>query len=141
MSNWLCILNRENFEVVKEQLVWGVSEHHKKRLESTKPGDICAFYLVSEGPRKRPAIGGIFKVESESYEDQSDLFPFKRSTTEKYPYRVRLTPVKLFEPVLVFKPLIPHMKFITNKRKYGSHVMGRAMLKISEEDINFILEN
>jgi predicted RNA-binding protein len=138
MSSWLCILNRENFKVVKEQLVWGVSERHKTRLISTKQGDICAFYLISDVDRV-PAIGGVFKVESDPYEDWSDIFPFKRSETEIYPHRVRLSPIKVFEPELIFKPMVQDMKFITNKRHYAGHVMGRAMFEIPEEDIKLIL--
>ena len=29
---WLCILNRKNFEIVKEKNVWGVSKRHKNQF-------------------------------------------------------------------------------------------------------------
>ncbi|ACS89625.1 hypothetical protein TSIB_0560 [Thermococcus sibiricus MM 739] len=37
-----------------------------------------------------------------------------------------------------FKPLIPKLKFITNKKKWSGHLMGKAMREIPEEDYNLI---
>lgn len=139
MSNWLCILNRENFETVKSKLVWGVAERHKKILVRTKPGDVCAFYLIGEWRRRESAIGGIFELISETYEDRSDIFTSKRSSEDVYPYRVRLKAIKIFQPEKPFKPLIPKLTFITNKKHYAGHVMGKAMREIPEDDMKLIL--
>ena len=49
MVNWLCILNRENSEIVESKLIWGVSERNKQKLSKVKPKDLCAFYLIGEG--------------------------------------------------------------------------------------------
>jgi predicted RNA-binding protein len=143
MSNWLCILNRENFGAIREKCIWGVSKRHRKKLMNTKLGDLCAFYLVGEGTGKnriKPAIGGVFKIISVPYEDQLDIFPSKRSSEEIYPYRVKISAIKLFEPELIFEPLIPHLSFIKNKQKYSGHVIGKAMLEIPEEDMGVIMD-
>jgi predicted RNA-binding protein len=90
MSSWLCILNRENFKTVRERKVWGVAPRHRRQQAKAKPGDKCAFYLVGESfdhELKVPAIGGIFEVISEMYEDHSDIFPSKQSD-DAYPYRL-----------------------------------------------------
>lgn len=142
MTSWLCILNRENFEIVKKRFVWGVSERHKKVLAKAKPGDTCAFYTISEGSgasHKEPAIGGIFEIISGLYEDQSDIFPSKQKASETYPYRVQLKAVKLFHPKLPFKPLINDLKFIVNKEKYFGYIRGWAMREIPEEDMELII--
>jgi predicted RNA-binding protein len=142
MPSWLCIINRANFEIVKKGSIWGVSERHKKRLFLAIPGDLCAFYLKAElfeGIKKEPAIGGVFEVTSKPYQDRSQVFSCKRPANEVYPYRLRLKAIKIFEPELPFKPLIPKLNFITNKINYGGHIMGKAMRKIPDEDLNLII--
>lgn len=143
MAFWLCILNRENFETVRKEQVWGVAERHKKQLSKAKPGELCAFYLISEGAgdkRKESVIGGISEIASGPYEDFSDIFPSKRSPSEVYPYRVRLKSINIFEPYLPFKPLIPNLNFITNKKHYSGHLLGKAMREIPQEDMRRIYE-
>jgi len=143
MAFWLCILNRENFEAIKEKHIWGVVERHKKQLNKAKPGELCAFYLIADGAgdnRKEPVIGGIAEIASEPYEDYSDIFPSKRNPSELYPYRVGLKSIEIFEPYVPFKPLISHLSFITNKKNYSGHLLGKAMREIPEEDMKRIYE-
>ena len=52
--------------------------------------------------------------------------------------RIKLTPVKIFTKSVAFKPLIPKLSFITNKKKWAGHLMGRAMRTIPEEDFELI---
>jgi len=143
MAFWLCILNRENFESITKEHVWGVAERHKKQIFKAMSGELCAFYLVAEGAsdsRKEPVIGGIAEIASEPYEELSDISPSKRNPSEVYPYRVGLKSIKIFEPCVPFKPLIPHSNFITNKKKYSGHLLGKAMREIPKEDMRQILE-
>jgi len=114
------MLNRENFEAIKKEQVWGVTERHKKQLLRSKSGDICAFYLIAEGhggSRKESVIGGIAVITSEPYKDICDIFPSKRNYPDVYPYRIGLSAIKIFEPYLPFKPLVPYLSFIKNKKK------------------------
>lgn len=143
MSSWLCILNRENFKVVREKLVWGVDERHKNEIQKAKPGDLCAFYLIVEGTgtkRIESAIGGISEIDSKPYEDHSDIFPYQKTPNDTYPYRVKLGKMEVFEPELQFKQLIPDLSFITNKKNYSSYMLGRAMRTLPKEDIKKILD-
>lgn len=47
-----------------------------------------------------------------------------------------IKPVKLGE--LDFKSLIPKLNFITNKKRWSGHLMGKAMREIPEEDYRLI---
>jgi predicted RNA-binding protein len=139
MASWLCILDRMNFSTIERENIWGVAQRFKKTLEKTNPGDLCAFYLIAEGAgdhKKNSSIGAIFEIISTPYEDEADIFPSKR---DKYPCRVRLKPIKIFNPELQFKPLIPIMDFIINKENYRGYLMGKAMIKITDADMNRIM--
>jgi len=143
MASWLCILNRDNFEIVKKKLVWGVALRHSGQLAKAKPGDKCAFYLIGEDSGnefKSPSIGGILEIISDMYEDTSNIFPSKIRAGENYPYRVRLKPINIFKDELLFKPLIPILVFITNKKHYGGYLMGKAMRSIPDRDMKLISE-
>lgn len=138
MTYWLCITNRANWKVVKEKNVWGVPRRHRNTIAKVKPGDKLVIYLKQERENKEvlePKIAGIFEVMSEPYEDSSRIFK-AHVLNETYPLRVRIKPVRLGE--VDFRPLIPKLKFITNKKKWSGHLMGKAMREIPEEDYKLI---
>lgn len=139
MTYWLCITNRDNWEVVKKKKVWGVPRRHKNTIAKVKPGDKLVFYVKQERKDKEvlePKIVGIFEVVSEPYEDSTRIFKSPSHLNETYPLRVKIKPIKLGE--VEFKPLIPKLKFITNKKKWSGHLMGKAMREIPEEDYKLI---
>lgn len=142
MTAWLCILNRANFEVVKKAHIWGVSERHKNQLAKSKIGDICAFYIFPDRSigERTSSIGGVLEIVSDSYFDNSELFGPHRDPEERFPYRVRIKPIKIYQPELPFADLVPLLKFITNKPNYGSHLLGKAMRQIPDEDLDLIIK-
>jgi predicted RNA-binding protein len=62
-----------------------------------------------------------------------------RSSSETFPWRVKIKPIKIFDKPIEFKPLISKLKFITNKKKWTGHIHGRAMREIHEEDFKLII--
>ncbi|MCK9317179.1 MAG: hypothetical protein M0P51_02260 [Methanoculleus sp.] len=51
------------------------------------------------------------------YEDASRIFTSPANLgDEVFPLRINLKPIRVFEPPVAFKPLIPELKFITNKK-------------------------
>lgn len=143
MRNWICVINKENFKVVLEKRVWGVTERHKNLFQKIQPGDICAFYIIGEwqGADKRDScIGGLFTVISKPYFDTSDIFPSKRTDDERYPYRIELKSMQDNELNIPFKPLVQHLSFIIKKHNYGSYMVGRPLREITVEDLNIIKE-
>ncbi|MDI3475154.1 MAG: hypothetical protein PWQ79_70 [Thermococcaceae archaeon] len=139
MTYYLCINNRANWKVIKEKNVWGVPRRHRNTISKVKPGDELVIYLKQERENKEvlePKIVGIFEVVSEPYEDSTRIFKSQPHLNEAYPLRVRIKPVKLGE--VDFKPLIPKLKLITNKKKWSGHLMGKAMREIPEEDYKLI---
>ena len=116
-----------------------MAKRHKNTIAKVKPGDRLVFYVKQERKAKEvlePKIVGIFEVVSEPYTDSSRIFKSPPHLNEAYPLRVKIKPLKLGE--LEFKPLIPMLKFITNKKRWSGHLMGKAMREISEEDYKLI---
>ncbi len=134
MLYWLCITNRENWEIIKKHNIWGVSERHKNTIMRVKKGDKLIFYIKQKiyGKKKHPSvIAGIYEAISEPYRDETEIFE-----GGTYPWRVKIKPVRLGE--VNFKDLIPKLSFIKNKKRWSGHLMGRAMIKIPEEDYHII---
>lgn len=52
-------------------------------------------------------------------------------------YTVRLHNVEIFNPPIHMKPLVPHLKFIREKRNYGLH-LRLPIVPITEEDYQLI---
>jgi len=141
MGYWLCITNRENWEIIKKKKIWGVPEkRHKNTLLKTKVGDKVVIYLKQEktkdGETLEPRIVGIFEIVSEPFKDSAPIFKAPKSSNERYPWRVKLKEVKLGK--LDFKQLIPKLIFIKNKEKWHAHLFGKAMREIPEKDYKLI---
>ena len=144
MTRWLAISSRENSEVVIKRHIWGVPRRYINTISRVKPGDTVLIYVgqkVIDREVLPPAITGAFEVTSEVYEDASRIFtaPAKLGN-ELFPLRIKLRPVKIFEPPVEFKPLIPKLKFITNKKMWSGHIRGQAMREIPEEDYLTIMK-
>ncbi|MBN1763494.1 MAG: EVE domain-containing protein [Methanomicrobia archaeon] len=143
MTYWLCITNEANWQVVKQRNVWGVAERHRNTIAKVTPGDTLVMYLKQEkiGDEIRESrIAGVFTAASAVYTDKSKIFSTPKGMgNEPFPLRVKLKPVDIFKKPVAFKPLIPRLQFITNKKKWSGHLMGKAMRQISEEDFEVMV--
>ena len=141
-QRWLCISTRENAEVVEKKHAWGVAKRYNKTIERVKKGDTLLIYAMQAkvGDDLLPSvITGEYLVVSDVYEDESQIF--KTPTflgNECFPLRLKLKPIKLFKPPIEFKPLIPKLEFIKNKKMWTGHIRG-AMRVIPEEDYQNII--
>jgi len=145
MNYWLVISNRHNAEVVIKKNVWGVSRRFINQISKALPGDKILVYtrneIVDKNTTFPPAIVGAFQVTSAMFEDTSRIFkPLSIQPDEVFPLRIRLKPVKIFNAPVEFKPLIPALRFITNKEQWGGHLQGQAMRTIPKEDYELILK-
>lgn len=107
-----------------------------------KVGDTILMYARSETHAKEvfpSVILGEYKV-TELFEDTAPLFitPLQMGD-EKFPYRFRLIPVKIFKTPIELKPLIPNLGFVINKTMWSGH-FRQAMREIPPEDYQKIIE-
>ena len=128
---WLCILTPENYEVVKEKLVWGVTDRHRKKLLQVKKGDKLVMYVIRE-----KKIKGIFEAVSDPYVDEKEIF-----SGGVYPNRVKLKPVKLSDDGVDILELVPKLDVFKRKdNKWVGTIVGKAMVELSEKDYKMIEE-
>jgi predicted RNA-binding protein len=144
MAYWLCITNEANWKIIKSKNIWGVSDRHKNTIAKVKPGDKLVIYVKQEnvkGEVKPSRIVAVYEVVSEPFRDSTRIFSSKgvRSSGETFPWRVKIKPIKIFDRFVEFKPLIPKLKFITNKKKWPLYLMGKAMRSIPREDFELII--
>ncbi len=143
MAYWLCITNEENWKVIKEKNIWGVPERHKNIISKVKPGDKLLIYLKQERVNdeiKPSRIVGVYEVVSEVFRDSSRIFSSKgmRKTNETFPYRIKIKPIEIFNKPIEFKPLIPKLKFITNKESWKFYIRI-SMREIPKKDFETIM--
>lgn len=144
-TTWLAISNRDNWEIVRGSNIWGVASRHINTISKVKTGDFIIIYVSSKkiGDDTLPVIiTGVFEVVSEMFKDNTPLFTTPKNNEEElYSLRIRLKPIIIFKEPILFKPLIPKLKFITNKKRWNGHIRGRALRIIPEEDYKLIIEN
>ena len=96
---WFCIITPENYEIVKNKLIWGVSDRHSNKLKQLKIGDKLVMYVIGE-----KKIKGIYEVVSDPYVDETEIFHGKI-----YPKRVKLKAVKITEKGISILELVPKL--------------------------------
>jgi len=86
---------------------------------------------------------GAFRVTSSWFREDEPLWPDEvREGRVKYPWRIRLEPIKL--GIADFNELIPKLSFIGNKERANAYLVGTpANLKrpIPEADAKLIMES
>lgn len=142
MNYWLCITNEANWHVVKDTNIWGVAKRHKNTISKVNEGDTFLIYLKQEkigDVIKESRIAGIFEAVSTVYTDDKKIFQVPIGMgNETFPLRINVKQVQIFKNPVEFKPLIPKLKFITNKNKWSGHLMGKAMRTIPKDDFELI---
>lgn len=142
MTYWLCITNEENWNLVKQKNVWGVAQRHKNTIAKVQKSDTLVMYCKQEkiDDELLPSrIAGVFSAESAVFTDNTKIFSTPKGMgTETFPLRIKLKPVEIFKKPVEFNPSIPQLKFITNKKKWSGHLMGKAMRPIPKEDFAVI---
>lgn len=144
MEHWLAISNRANSEITIKRQIWGVPKRYINQISKTRPGDTLLVYVgqqvIDKDTTLPPAITGSFEIVSEVYEDSSKVFTAPQKLgNETFPLRIKLRPIRIFDPPVEFKPLIPRLAFITNKTQWSGHIRGQAMRTIPEEDYQLIM--
>lgn len=139
---WLCISTRANNKITQQENIWGVAHQYEKTILKVKMGDILLMYTMRKLVNNEimpSAVNGVYEVISDVYEDATSLFETPKGMgEEKFPLRVKVKPVKIFKEPIPFKPLVPRMSFIKNKKMWSGSIR-RAMMMISEEDYQLIL--
>lgn len=126
---WLTTIQKENFEVVQEELLWGSTSYHERSLRKISQDDKVVFYL------KGGNLGGIYTVCSEIQENEEEIFP--RSNIELV---VKLKPLivpKMDKFSHFNERLIQNLSFIEKKDQWGMYMQNFAR-ELSSEDYNII---
>lgn len=145
MIRWLATSTRENADVVIKKEIWGVPKRDVSQINRIRPGDTLLLHVGHEAVDKDvtlpPAIIGCFEIVSVVYEDTDPIFTASRKLgNEVFPLRVRLKTMTIFDPPVEFTPLIPRLKFITDKKQWSDQIKGQAMRAITEEDHALIMK-
>jgi len=143
MQYWMAITNEDNWQVIKEKKIWGVSKSHSNSISRTEIGDKLLIYCVEEirkGNRIPSRVTASYEIISEPEKESTIIFknPYRRK--EIFPWRVNLKLIGISDPPVKFKLLIKELQFIKNKNFWSAHLQT-AMRTIPKEDYETIIKN
>ncbi len=144
MNYWIYITTSDNWKITKKLNLLGAPERNKNAMARLRKGDRCLIYVKQErvaGNISGAQIVGDYEIASDVFHDSKRVFTTPRglSENETFGLRTKLKPRAVFEKPIDFKPLIEKLAFITNKRNYGAHLIGRALIPIGEGDYKLIV--
>ena len=127
---------------LKRQMSSAHTKEYKKALARMQEGDKCLVYMKSERRGDdilEPQIVGEYEVASKLFVDTKKIFQSPTdSPFEKFPLRIKLKPLAILEIPILFKPLVPKLNFIKNKRNWAVSIRGKAVIEIPESDYKII---
>ena len=124
---WLFIINKENWEVVKQTNIIG--SNYEDKTELINKDDIIVIYAI----RPISSILATYKVVSKFTENK------KIFIRDIYPYRLRMEPIKILETPILFKELVNKFSFIKNKNSWQSYLFGvRGVRELAQKDYYII---
>jgi len=122
VNYWLCVIHSvENWNKVKENLVWGGGDRWHRTVGRIKANDGLVFYLSKKG------FVGIFVAASEYFYDETKIW-----TDKIYPHRIKLTPLSIPENPIALNEFLKHF----NKKLQAYVRMG--VRRIQEHEFLFI---
>lgn len=115
MNHILFVTNAENFKLFQEKGILGFKQLRKNYALKTHPGDLLTTYIGGIGK-----LSGIFRIESEMFEERTKLFT-EKTPGEIYPWRFKVStvvalPEEEWVPIENFKE-----KLIMFKKRTGPH--------------------
>jgi predicted RNA-binding protein len=138
MNYWLFVTTAENWKIITEKSFIGISKRNERAVSRVKIGDKCLIYIkrwLEGGDYEGPLVIGEYQIESGIYVDNTRVFDSPNtSQKEVFPLRLKLKRVGQPADPVPFRPMIPKLSFIINKKKWGSSLQGRGLINISERD-------
>lgn len=124
---WFFVADEKNWKIIKKNKIYAVKERYLKQFNQIHTGDFVAIYI------KKKKIGGIFIIKSKE-ESNKTLFGDKA-----YKYKINLNTKNISDyPLEVSDMLIKRISIFKDINRWGTVLMGRAIIKIKKEDINYI---
>lgn len=87
MNYILFVTNEDNFNLFHQKGILGFKQLRRNYAQKTHPGDLLVTYVGGIGK-----LSGIFRIESEMYEDREEIFTMK-TKDEIYPWRFKVSTV------------------------------------------------
>ena len=128
MNYWICIINKENWNIISSNLIWGAKLSQKK-IEQIEPVDKIIFHL------KGGIFKGIFQSDSKMFESYEKLFKPHPSwnKNEIFPLRIRIKSVTSSTLETNLIEILEKLSFIKKKKNWAAYFF-RTMIKINKED-------
>ena len=134
MNYWMVVTSIENFRLDREKLgfkLQGIPHRYRKQVQKMANGDRVVYYIM-----KIQKFGATATIAGDYYEDSSkvwidddEMWPSRRASEAN----IVLNDDELIDA----KKLVPNLKFIEKKDRWGVYFQG-SIKTIPEEDFKLI---
>lgn len=129
INYWICITNEKNWDVIRENNVWGVTGRYMPILAEVEIGDKILFYI------KGGKVKGIFEAVSKIFKSNEKIFDsnYIYRKNELFPHRINLKLISIDIQEVNIYDIIQKLKLTKDKENWGS-CFFRSMIKINIQD-------
>jgi predicted RNA-binding protein len=143
MNYWLFVTTPTNWRITEKKRILGYTERYKNVLSKPQKKDKCLVYIKGRDEHETfsdPTVIGEYEIVSDLYTDSKPIFsPKDAQKNETFPLRLELKCLTPSAKPIAFRPLVPKLSFIKNKKYWGASLQGKAILGIPEQDYKTIV--
>jgi len=133
-NHWLLFASRNTWKHLQSRGEWAFASKVERKIEGLAENDIGIVYLRSDMDAPS-ALGGLIEFSGRLHRISGrNLFD------QMFPVRIPIIIRKVSDPPIEFKPFVKRICFITNKSNWGSHLQGRAMLRLDDSDYSLLAD-
>ena len=134
MNYWLVVTSPENFTHDRDILgfkLQGIPHRYRKQVQRMEIGDRVVYYIMrlQKFGATATITGNYFEDNSKVWIDDDEMWPARRQSKSDI--------ILNDEELIDTKKLVPNLKFIENKIRWGTHLQG-SIKTIPEEDFRLI---
>ena len=133
LPHFIVICDNDTILPSLREAKWGVMDKNVSRLEAINTKDILFIYVKGSSALGRGCICGPFIVSKTSVEPKNGFY-FKQGYSKIIEFEQNTEP-----SYIGLKEIIQKIELIKNKSHWGMTFMGRAIIKISQDDSDTII--
>ena len=133
-TRWFLITSRGHWARLRDLGCWAFAKKHARKATAVKPEHRSIVYLTADGGRYTSAITAVLRFTGIANEGSNGKTAFDAFFPLRVPMEIEICPP---EPI-PFKPLIPDLEFIFEKKNWGSLLQGQPLKPLPFSDFELM---
>ena len=134
-QTWLLITSREMWSTFERTSQWAFHRHSMPQARRIQQADHGIVYLTRGRTSEPSALAAGLE-----FTEAGRMIQVLDSIGSFYPYRLPFRVVRVVNPPMPFRDLLPKLTFIPRRDRWGVFLQGKSAILLPDQDAGFMEE-